>query len=348
MAKKIRLLFGALGHATRPSLAIFEANRARYRSDYGLEFTITGVCDSQGAVVNPQGMDFSEVESYKARYGTVSAAPQLGRPGWSAQEMIARCDADIYIEALPPNLPSGEPGTGNIIAALNRGMHVVTANKAPLALHWNETVGLARQKGLMLLYGTAASAGLNALQLEQFLGGCGDILYFDGIFNCSANYVIQKMQEGQSYEEAVAGAKAIGTLDPNPASDVEGWDAAMKCCIHANNIWNTGVTLSEAHVSGIETLTPEEIRKAARDGECWRLVSHAEKGEGGKVSMWTGVKRYPLESPFGRNTWDDKVIFIKSALQEDILLYGMKNGATATPGNIVLDVLTIAKELAKS
>ncbi len=343
MAKRVRLLFGALGNATRPSLPIFEANKEKYLKEFDIEFTIVGVCDSKGAVVKPEGMDFMEVEGYKAQYGTVSKVPELGRPGWTAQDMIANCDADIYIEALPPNLPSGQPGTDDIIAALNRGMHVVTANKAPLALFWKDTVGLAKKKGLMLKYGTAASAGLNSLQLEQFLGS--DVKWFDGIFNCSANFVIQKMQEGLSYDEAVAGAKALGTLDPNPASDIEGWDSAMKCCIHANNLWDAGVTLNEAYVSGISDLTLEDIKKAEAEGECWRLISHAERDEDGKVSMWTGVKRYPVDSPFGRNTWDDKMIFLKSALQEDVLVYGMKNGATCTAGNIVLDVLTVAKAL---
>ncbi len=345
MAKTVRLLFGALGNATRPSLPLFEANKAMYLKEFGLEFKIVGVCDSKGAVVKAEGMDFMEVEGYKAQYGTVSKVPELGRPGWTAQDMIANCDADIYIEALPPNLPSGQPGTDDIIAALNRGMHVVTANKAPLALHWNETVGLAKKKGLMLMYGTAASAGLNSLQLEQFLGGCGDVKWFDGIFNCSANFVMQKMQEGQTYEEAVAGAKAMGTLDPNPASDIEGWDSAMKCCIHANNIWGTGVTLNDAEINGIQNITLADIKAAEAEGNCLRLISHAEMGEDGKVKMWTGVKKYPVDSPIGRNTWDDKMIFIKSALQEDVLLYGMKNGATCTPGNIVLDVVTIARAM---
>ncbi len=345
MAKTIRLLFGALGNATRPSLAVFEANRDKYRDEFGIEFTVTGVCDSGGAVIDPSGMGFSEIEGYKARFGTVSAVHGKGRPGWTVQDMIAACDADIYIEALPPNLPSGEPGTGNIIAALNKGMHVVTANKAPLALHWNETVGLAKEKGLKLLYGTAASAGLNSLQLEQFLGGCGDVRYFEGVFNSSANYIIQMMEEGKTYEEAVAGAKAMGTLDPNPAADLEGWDSAMKCCIHANNTWGKGVTLGDAEVHGMTALTPEDIRAAKAEGEGWRLVSRAEIGPDGKVSMWTGAKRYPLDSPIGRNTWNDKMIFIKSALQEDILIYGLNNAETSTAGNIVLDVVTIARTL---
>lgn len=344
MAKVIRLMFGALGNATRPALPIFEANKEIYLNKYGIEFKIVAVCDSKGAVIKPD-MGFMEVEKYKAEYGTVSKVPQYGRPGMTAQEMIQTVDADIYIEALPPNLPTGEPGTTNIITALERGINVVTANKAPLALHWKETVWKARELGLEFMYGTAASAGLNSLQLEKYLGECDDIVAFDGIFNASCMGVFKEMKEGKTFDEAVDFAKKLGTLDPNPDSDLDGWDPAMKCVIHANNIWDEGVTLDQVERTGIKHITKEMIEEATAAGENWCIVSHADKDETGKINMWVAPKRYPKDSPIGRNTWNDKVIMIKSKCQEDQLLYGMNNAATCTPGNVVLDVVNMAKKL---
>ncbi|MCQ2511856.1 MAG: hypothetical protein MJ092_00485 [Lachnospiraceae bacterium] len=344
MSKVVKLLFGALGNATRPALPIFEANKDFYLKNYGVEFHIEGVCDSKGAVIKPD-MGFMEVEKYKEDYGSVSKVPQFGHPGMTAQEMIQAVDADIYIEALPPNLPTGEPGTTNIITALDRNMHVVTANKAPLALYWKETVWYAKKKGLQLLYGTAASAGLNSLQLEKFLGGCDDIVSFDGIFNASCMCIFKEMKAGKSFDEAVDFAKKLGTLDPNPDSDLDGWDSAMKCVIHANNIWDAGETLDQVKRTGIKHITKEMIEEATAAGENWCIISHADKDAGGNINMWVAPKKYPADSPIGRNTWNDKVILLKSKSQEDQLVYGMNNAATCTPGNIVLDVVTIARSL---
>ena len=240
--KEIRILIGGMGNAARPMVDLLTSERERMENVYGLHFRIVGAVDSRGGVIAPNGISSVTLSEAKNR-GTLADIPGLGIQGLTALEMIEQCSADVYLDGLPPYLPTGEPGTSNIRRALERGMHVVTANKAPLALHWKELFSLAAQQGLQIRYGTAASAGLPTLEMGKLLGRCGELLEFGGIFNASCMYVFDAMGQGQSFDMAVQGAKAGGFLEPDPSMDLDGWDTAMKTVIQANTYWDQAYTL---------------------------------------------------------------------------------------------------------
>ena len=142
--KEIRILIGGMGNAARPMVDLLTSERERMENVYGLHFRIVGAVDSRGGVIAPNGISSVTLSEAKNR-GTLADIPGLGIQGLTALEMIEQCSADVYLDGLPPYLPTGEPGTSNIRRALERGMHVVTANKAPLALHWKELFSLAAQ-----------------------------------------------------------------------------------------------------------------------------------------------------------------------------------------------------------
>ena len=129
MEKQIRVLIGGLGNAGRPMIDLFISEQSRIARDYGIHFQIIGVADSKGAAICPDGIPYEHIAQAKDHCGTVAMISGNGHPQMTALQMIEACDADIYVDGLPPFLPTGEPGTSNIRAALQKGMHVVTANK---------------------------------------------------------------------------------------------------------------------------------------------------------------------------------------------------------------------------
>ena len=177
-------------------MALIVREKERTMKDCGIEFRIVGAADSRGAAVSADGIGPEQIIAAKDSGQSVAAIPNAGIPGMTVQKMILHCNADIYVEATPANLPSGEPGLSNILTALTRKMHVVSANKVPLALHWAEIFHLASEKGLMIRYGTAASAGLPVLEMGRMLGSCGELLEFTGIFNAACMYMIDSMNLG--------------------------------------------------------------------------------------------------------------------------------------------------------
>lgn len=341
--KTVRILLGGAGNAALPMLDLMTSEKERVARDFGIEFQLIGVADSKGAAVCAGGLSSAEVAEAKRRDGTVSAMDGYGRPGMTALDMIASFDADIYVDGLPPFLPDGEPGASNIRAALRKGMHVVTANKAPLALYWGELFSLAAEKGLQLRYGTAASSGLPTLEMGDMLGRCGELLEFGGIFNASCMYVIDAMKHGQTFDEAVQGAREGGFLEPNPAMDIDGWDSAMKTVIQANTYWQKACTLADIEVKGIRELTLEDIQAADARGETWCMVGRAVLLENGGLKLTAGPECLPKEHPLAKARWCDKALHVRTRTQGEQVHYCLDASASSTPGNMYLDMLLIAR-----
>ena len=344
MEKIVRILIGGLGNAGRPMIDLLISEAERISRDYGMRLQIVGVADSKGAAISSEGIPYQVVADAKDTKGTVSAIPMFGRPKMTALQMIECCDADIYVDGLPPFLPTGEPGTSNIRTALQKGMHVVTANKAPLALHWQMLFQLAEEKKLHLRYGTAASSGLPTLEMGRMLGKCGELLEFGGIFNASCMYIINEMKKGVDFDTAMEGARKGGFLEPNPAMDIDGWDTAMKTVIQANTYWGTHYSLSDVNIRGIRELTKEDIDRSAAKGETWCMVGHAVMTDSG-LELRAAPESLPLDHPLAKARWCDKALWLKTRTQGDQVHYCLGASASSTPGNMFIDVITIAREI---
>lgn len=344
MEKQIRVLVGGLGNAGRPMIDLFISEQNRVARDYGIHFQIVGVADSKGAAICPNGIPYQDIASVKDYSGTVAAIPEYGHPQMTALQMIEACDADIYVDGLPPFLPTGEPGTSNIQTALQKGMHVVTANKAPLALHWDSLFQLAKVKGLHLRYGTAASSGLPTLEMGKMLGKCGELLEFSGIFNASCMYVINELKNGVDFDTAVEGARERGFLEPNPSMDIDGWDTAMKTVIQANTYWGTSYTLSDVKIQGIRGITKQDIDESTAKQETWCMVGHAIMTDSG-LELRAAPESLPVDHPLAKARWCDKVLWMKTRTQGEQVHYCLGASASSTPGNMFTDIITIAREI---
>ena len=345
MSNTVRILIGGMGAAALPLVELAESERERLLRDYGFCFSIVGVSDSRGAAWDNGGIAPADILAAKKLHGTVAALPAIGRASATALDTILNTNADIYIDALPPFLPTGEPGRTCIRTAMERGMHVVTANKAPLALYWGELFGVAAETGRQLRYGAAASSALSTLEMGRTLGDSGELLEFSGIFNSSCMYVIQSMRDGLSYEEALRGAREGGFLDPDYATDIDGWDPAMKTVIQANTYWNAALTLHDVERAGIRHLTREDILDAEAAGEVWCMVSHAKRTEDGEIRLSVGPERLPKSHPLAATRWCDKALYIRTRTQGKQVHFGLGASASGTPGNMFLDAVLIARSL---
>lgn len=347
MSKTIRVLIDGLGNANLPMVDLMVSEAERLESSFGIRFQIVGAADSKGAAFSSTGIPAQQIARVKKEQGTVAKIPELGRPGMTMKEVLQQCDADIFVEGLPPFLPSGEPGFSNIIAAMSQGMHVVSANKAPFALYWGELFAYAKSKNVMVRYGAAASAGLMTLEMGAALGRCGELLEMTGIFNASTMYVIQKMKEGTTFEEAVKGAREGGFLEPDPSMDIDGWDSAMKTVIQANTYWDKAYTLSDVEIHGIRDLSPEDIRRSQERGEVWCMIGSAVQEKDGGLKLWVGPKSIPAEHPVAKARWCDKILYLKTRSQGEQVHSCLGASASGTAGNIFLDMILIAREIAK-
>jgi homoserine dehydrogenase len=175
------------------------------------------------------------------------------------------------------NLKDGEPGVSIIREALARKMNVVTANKGPLVMAYQELFALARQNGVKLFHSATVCGGLPVVNLgHRDLGTC-EITRFEGVVNGTTNHILDAIANGETFEGALKHMQDGGHAEADPSLDVDGWDAANKLVIVANACLDRPTKLADVRVEGIRNVTPEMLNQARENGQVIKLVARAVK-----------------------------------------------------------------------
>jgi homoserine dehydrogenase len=277
MTRQVRFLLVGAGNVGRRFLELLIRKEGSLRDFLNLELIPVGVADTSGAAICATGLDAREMARLKGEGRGAAETPRWGVVGLSALNLVQTAQADLLLEASPGNLNDGQPGLGCIESALSRGMHVVTANKAPLVLAYPRLLALAQEHGVQLRLDATVTGGLPAINLGQRDLAAAEIHRLEGILNLTTNYILTRMaQDGLTYEEALADAQAAGHAETDPTLDVEGWDAASKLTILAHAVLGYPATLDEVHVEGITGVSGEELKRAAADDKRVKLLATAE------------------------------------------------------------------------
>ena len=312
----------------------------RALDDAGLRIVVTGIATGRhGLVVEARGLDLARVLRLLAS-GRSLAELQRGRGPRSAMELVATAPADVLIELTPLDPNRGEPATTHVRTALRRGLHVVTANKGPVAFARRGLVRLAERRGRLFLHEGAVMDGTPVFSFfERCLPGVR-VLSFRGTLNGTTGVVLTRMEDGLSREEAVREAQALGIAEADPAHDLEGWDAAFKGAALARALWDVAVDPRRVPRRGIGGITPEEIRSARRLGAGLRLVVRGERvGRGARVAV--APEPVPAGDPLaGRG--GDAVLLLKTDLVGEIGVVERTGTIEQTAYAVLSDLLTIA------
>jgi homoserine dehydrogenase len=274
-----------LGYVNRSLLQILENKAERLRSQYGVVFRVVLVCDSSGVAVNSAGFDPAALRHFKASGGQVSQLPHF-LSGRTPLDLLTERPCDLLFEATPVNLQTGEPGLSIVRTALQAGIGVVLANKGPLVLAFAELTRLAAQRGAGLAYSATVCGALPIVNIGQRDLVAAEIRSLTGIFNSTSNYILAEMEQGRSYTEALAEAQRRGIAETDPTLDVEGWDTANKLVILANGVLGYPATLADVQVSGITTITAEQLRTELARHHTVKLVAAAQRiAQGYRLSV---------------------------------------------------------------
>jgi homoserine dehydrogenase len=211
----------------------------------------------------------------------VKDAEAFGPRAASVEEFLEAARADIAVELTTLNPVNGEPAVSHIRAAIARGMHVVTANKGPIAHCYAELRDEAARAGVGFRFESAVMDGAPVFNLWRHTMPGVRVLGFTGVLNSTTKVVIETMEGGGSFEDGLAAARAMGITEADGTFDVEGWDAAAKTAALANVLMDARVTPQEVSTRGITRLTPERVREIAAGGKTVRLVSRGKRSAKG-------------------------------------------------------------------
>jgi len=342
MATVVKIAIAGFGTVAKSFLTLLDSEKDRLWKDYQLAFLLVAASDSKGSVICEQGLPINKLMIVKWDTGSVAHYPNFGLKNMTALEMIETTSADLVVEASPANLEDGQPALNHIKRALELGKNVVSANKAPLVLAWAELKALAQEKKKRLRFGAAAGAGLPVLELGAFLGQNGEILEFSAVLNATSQYVLDQMEKGNAYDNAILKAQAAGFAETNPSIDVGGWDTTMKTLILANSFLNTSLSLNEVIPMGITNLTQTEILQAVAENQTWRLVGRVfREDEAWKVTV--SPQRIAMDHPLASGGWRDKVLWIKTRNYGDQIHISKGGSGKGTAATILTDILDIVR-----
>ena len=234
-------------------------------------FRIAGIHTLRhGTIADPSGLAWEAVE-----------AAEFGPRASSIEEFLEASQADCAVELTTLNPSTGEPATSHILAAFARRMHVVTANKGPVAHAWASLAAEADRTGVGFRFESSVMDGAPVFNLWRHTMPGVKVLGFAGVLNSTSKVVIETMERGGSFEEGLDAARALGITEADGAYDVEGWDSAAKTAALANVLLDARTTPQAVNVRGITRLTPERVQEIAAEGRTVRLVSRGKRSTAG-------------------------------------------------------------------
>jgi homoserine dehydrogenase len=234
-------------------------------------FTITGIHTLRhGTAALPAGLPVATIE-----------AEEFGPRAGSVEEFLDAAGADVAVELTTLNPSTGEPAIGHIRAALARRMHVVTANKGPVAHAYAELRDEAARAGVGFRFESSVMDGAPVFNLWRNTMPGVKVLGFTGVLNSTSKVVIEMMERGGSFEDGLAEARRMGITEGDGAYDVDGWDAAAKTAALANVLMDARTTPQQVSARGIARLTPERMAEIGGQGKTVRLVSRGRRTAAG-------------------------------------------------------------------
>ncbi|MCB9154993.1 MAG: homoserine dehydrogenase [Caldilineae bacterium] len=333
----VDLILVGLGNVHRRFLHLLDSRRDTLAARYGLRLRVVAASDSRGALADPAGIDPAALLSHKEAGGNAGNAPG-GQPGATVLDILGQARADVLLEASPVNLVDAEPALSFVLGALNRGMNVVLANKAPLALRYRDLQRAADANGARLAFSATVCGGLPVVNVGTRDLVAAEIRRVQGIFNSTSNYILTEMAAGQSYADALAEAQRRGIAETNPRLDVEGWDTANKLTIVANAVLGFDCTVRDVQpVAGI----------GAADGlneGIVKLLGVAERRADGSYDLSVQPVSLAIDHKLAQvSGWQMGVMF-ESDLFEEVFIAIDERGPTGTAAAMLRDVVNLYRD----
>jgi homoserine dehydrogenase len=257
-----------------------------------------------------------------------------------ATELARGADIDVFVELMGGN---GDPAYSSVKAALSRGLHVVTANKALLAKHGVELAALAEENGAILNFEAAVAGGIPVIKAlrESLTGNTVSRVY--GIMNGTCNYILTRMEkEGLTFEACLKEAQRLGYAEADPAFDIEGNDTAHKLSILTTLAFGTQIAADDIYLEGITNISLEDILAAADLGYRIKLLGVAQKTASG-IEQRVHPTMVPQDSVIAQVDGVTNAVAIESDVLGELLMVGPGAGGNATASAVMGDIADIAK-----
>jgi homoserine dehydrogenase len=258
-----------------------------------------------------------------------------------AMEIINDPQIDIVVELIGGLRQAKD----YILLSMEKGKHVVTANKALLAEHGKEIYRAAERHGVSLAFEASVGGGIPVIRSLREGLSANRIRTIMGILNGTSNYILTRMsQKGLAYDQAVQEAIHLGYAEDPPTLDVDGTDAAHKLAILISIAFGIPVSFQSIYREGIDRLTPDDLQYASEFGYCIKLLAIARKA-GDRVEARVHPTMVALDHIMANVNGVYNAIYLEGDFVGPNLYYGYGAGKRATGSAVVSDLMHLARQI---
>jgi homoserine dehydrogenase len=253
--------------------------------------------------------------------------------------VVTNPEIDIVVEVIGGTTVAKEA----ILAAIVRGKHVVTANKALLALEGNDIFGAARQQNVMVAFEAAVAGCIPTIKVLREGLAANRIEWIAGIINGTCNFILSEMRaKGLSFDAVLAEAQRLGYAEADPTFDVEGIDAAHKVTLLASIAFGIPVQFARTYIEGITKLTDKDITYAEELGYRIKLLGITRRTPEG-IELRVHPTLIPAERIMASVDGAMNAILVKGNAAGVTMYYGAGAGSDATASAVLADVIEVTR-----
>ena len=238
-----------------------------------------------------------------------------------------------------------EPAKTFVLKAIEKGKHIVTANKALLALHGSEIYAAAVRKGVEVQFEASVGGGIPVLTAIKSNLAANNFNSVFGIMNGTCNYILTRMtQEGAAFSDVLKVAQELGYAEPDPTFDVEGVDTAHKLAVLISLCFGTNIDFNDIHTEGITNISGMDVKYAAEFGYRIKLLAIGKLVDG-KIEARVHPTMIPLDSPLADIHGVFNAIRLTGDFVGPVMFSGRGAGQNPTASAIVGDLIGLSRSM---
>jgi homoserine dehydrogenase len=260
------------------------------------------------------------------------------------RDWLQAAQAEVMFETSSLNAATGQPAIDYIRAALESGAHAISANKGPVLHAYRELSELASARERQFLFESTVMDGVPIFSLFRDAMPGVEIRGFRGVLNSTTNVILEEMESGSSFDDAVRRAQALGVAESDPTDDIEGVDAAVKVVALANVLMGAALTLDDVHCEGIRGISVHQLYEAQASDEAWKLVCSARRQANGSITAAVRPERLALEDPLARVKGTSSVISFETDVLPQLILTEQDPGLETTAYGLLADFLRAVRK----
>lgn len=259
------------------------------------------------------------------------------------QQWLQLSQLDALFEMSSLNAETGQPATAHIRAALEVGAHAISANKGPVVHAWRELTELAAAKGRRFLHESAMMDGVPIFSLFRETLPALELRGFRGVLNSTTTLILDCMEAGKTFDDAVRETQRLGVAETDPSADVDGIDATVKIVGLTTVLMNGSLQLADVSRQGIRSVTAGQVRDASASGETWRLVSRARREADGRITASVAPERLKAGDPLSTVRGTSLLICFETDIFPELIIGERDPGPQATSYGLLADFISAVR-----